>query len=63
MWAGLTTVWLVGVPLAYFFGFYFHWGVIGIRIGRGIGIVLSGSILFIRWYQKSRLQKLKTQNT
>ncbi|MBA2649737.1 MAG: MATE family efflux transporter [Legionella sp.] len=41
MWAGLISCWIVGLPLAIIFAFYFHFGAIGLRLGIMFGILFG----------------------
>ena len=46
--------WLIGIPMAYLFGFVFHWGLIGITINGIIGMAVGFVILHVRWRQQCR---------
>lgn len=54
MWAGLFVIWIIGIPLAYCFGFILHWGVVGISAGSAIGMLVGAVAVFIRWHIMSR---------
>ncbi len=43
--------WVVGIPLAYVFAFYFEWGVVGVATGFAIGIVIGALAIFARFHR------------
>jgi multidrug resistance protein, MATE family len=45
--------WIIGLPLGYCFTFVFGWGAIGIWIGLLIGLTLTASAMFVRFYRLS----------
>lgn len=47
----IIVLWVVSIPLAYFFGFILHGGAIGIRWGFAIGIILATCWLIMSWYK------------
>lgn len=49
MYCSLFVIWLIGMPLAYVLAFGFHYGVVGIYIGSGIGLVIGAMIMLQRW--------------
>ncbi len=49
MWVGLGGIWLVGIPLAYIFGFWLHQGVVGIVLGLAVGITVGFGVVWRRW--------------
>lgn len=52
MLVGILLIWLVSIPLAYLFGFHFHWGVIGLNVGNAIGYIIGALILLWRWHTR-----------
>jgi len=46
---GFTSMWFVALPLAWYFGIYLSWGLIGIYIGASIDEVLRGTSNILRW--------------
>jgi Na+-driven multidrug efflux pump len=42
-------IWGIGIPLAYLFGFVFHWGLIGIAAAHNVFSVAGAFILWKRW--------------
>jgi MATE family multidrug resistance protein len=48
---GTVSLWLVGIPMAYYFGFILHEGAQGVRWGFTVGVALSMLLLAISWYQ------------
>lgn len=58
MYAGLATIWLVGIPLGYFFAFHLHFGAPGISLGSGIGMLIGMLIVWMRWRHRSRAHQL-----
>ena len=53
MWVGLIVLYIIAIPLAYLFGFTFHWGVVGIRVACIVGFAFGAIILMRRWASKS----------
>ncbi len=53
MWVSLGVMWLICVPVGYLLGFTVGWGVVGIRIGGIVGIILGAHLLWRRWKKKS----------
>ncbi len=49
-----VSYWIICVPIAYLFGFIFHWGVVGVWIGLLIGLATSAVSLSIRFAVKSK---------
>ncbi len=54
MLAGLVSIWLVRMPLAYFFGLMLKQGIYGIVYSAIIGTAVGGLWLWWRWQKKSR---------
>ncbi len=48
-----VSYWIIGLPLGYCFTFIFDWGAIGIWIGLLIGLTLTASAMFVRFYRLS----------
>lgn len=48
-----VSYWIIGLPLGYCFTFVFSWGAIGIWIGLLIGLTLTASAMFVRFYRLS----------
>lgn len=42
-------IWLFSIPVAYIFGFQFHWGLVGIIIAYNLGMVFAGFQLYWVW--------------
>jgi MATE family multidrug resistance protein len=56
MYIGLLSIWLVRVPLAYFFAFTLHMGIIGLSLSSVIGMALGAYLLWRRWmWRKDKL--------
>jgi MATE family multidrug resistance protein len=49
MYVGLIVIWLIGIPLAYLFGFKVGWGAEGIMLSSLVAMLLGSAILFVRW--------------
>lgn len=56
MWVGLIVLWLVALPLGYVMGFWWHWGVIGIRLAIIVGFMLGAAVLWCRWRAKLKVE-------
>lgn len=41
MWTSLISCWILGLPLAIMFGFFFHFGAIGLRLGIMFGLLFG----------------------
>lgn len=54
MYVSIGITWLIGIPLAYIFGFIFHWGLIGITLSGIVSMVLATSAVYWRWQVKSQ---------
>jgi len=50
----ILLTWFVGIPLAYLFGFIFHWGLIGMTCSGILGMLISFVVLHLRWKQQCR---------
>ena len=50
MLVGVFGMWLCAVPLAYLFGIYWGWGLVGIWIAMAADEILRGLLLVYRWY-------------
>lgn len=50
----LFAYWVVGLPVAYIFGFIFEYNVVGIWIGLLLGLATSSILLSLRFHFKSR---------
>lgn len=50
MMVGLIVIWLIGIPLGYVMAFQWHWGVVGISLGSGIGVLLGAIVVLYRWH-------------
>lgn len=48
MWTSLISCWLLGLPLALMFGFFFHFGAIGLRLGIMLGLLFGCIYLMSR---------------
>ncbi len=60
MIALVLITWLVGLPLAYVFGFTFHWGLIGITVSGVMVMALNTTVLNLRWrYQCRKLRAIE----
>lgn len=53
MLVGLSTLWIVGIPLSYLFAFYLHWGIFGIAGGMLVSVFLGASAMLYRWHMLS----------
>ncbi len=54
MFISIGVIWIVGVPLSYFFAFTLALGIIGIPLGAIAGIIISTILLFWRWQIMTR---------
>ncbi len=52
MYLGLVIMWLIGLPLAYGFGFSLHGGVVGFALANLIAVILAAGLLIYRWHTK-----------
>ncbi len=51
----LTSItWIIGMPLAYVFGFTFNWGLVGLTSAGIIVMLLNTSVLHLRWRYQCR---------
>ena len=50
----MLLTWVLGIPLAYLFGFVFHWGLIGMTCSGIIGMLISFVVLYLRWKKQCR---------
>ena len=51
-----TAYWIIGLPVAYFFGFILHFGVQGIWIGLLTGLTASAVMLTLRFNRRSKFE-------
>lgn len=51
MWTGIVSCWLIGLPAALLFGFVFHEGAVGIRLGMLLGITFGCVNVMYRLYR------------
>lgn len=51
---GMLVIWLIGIPLSYFFGLVLHYGAPGIAFGSLVGMAIGAILIVQRWYIKSR---------
>lgn len=61
MQVGLFVMWGMVVPIGYCFAFYWHFGVIGFRLGGLIGLFCG--LVIIQWRWKHQLSRLKNEST
>jgi MATE family multidrug resistance protein len=54
MWIGVFALWSISIPCAYLLAFKLHWGIAGISVGMGIGM-LAGLIAILWRWQKLAL--------
>lgn len=47
--------WLVGLPFAYWAGFVWGWGGVGVWTGLAVGLAFVGALLVARWAVRDRL--------
>jgi MATE family multidrug resistance protein len=47
--------WLIGIPVAMIFGFYFKLGAVGVWIGLLVGLTTLGITLLSRFNKKSKV--------
>ncbi len=57
----VCSIWLIRMPLSYFFGFTMSWGVIGISISNIVAMLLGSIFLYYRWKQQLKHLTWKTQ--
>ncbi len=53
MLIGILSIWVVGMPLSYWFAFSLQWGAIGVIIGWTVGMALGAVMLHHRWKVKT----------
>ncbi len=60
MWNGIFSLWIIGIPAALIFGFSFHLGAQGIRMGILLGIFIGSMNLLYCFYtfNKNEVGKL-----
>jgi MATE family multidrug resistance protein len=46
--------WIIGLPIGYYLGFTYKYGVVGVWIGLSIGLATSASLLTLRFHIKSK---------
>ena len=51
-----TAYWIIGLPVAYFFGFILHFGVQGVWIGLLTGLTASAVMLTLRFNRRSKFE-------
>ncbi|HVV67456.1 MAG TPA: MATE family efflux transporter [Gammaproteobacteria bacterium] len=52
MYIGLASMWLIALPLSYFFAFILHWQALGVMIGWTVGVGAGALVLYWRWTKK-----------
>lgn len=55
MWTGLVSCWMIGIPLAILFAFFFHLNAIGLRMGMMLGILYGCIQLINRLIKMNRV--------
>lgn len=50
---------LIAMPVCYICGFILNWGITGIWIGYPVGLTLTGMMMCIRYYSKSKPSKVQ----
>lgn len=58
MWIAFISYIVVGLPLAYIFGFVLNWGVVGVFLAFSASLFLAGGLFTHQFYR--RLKQLKT---
>tara|TARA_R110000868_G_scaffold84822_4_gene238904 strand:+ start:143 stop:1495 length:1353 start_codon:yes stop_codon:yes gene_type:complete len=53
---GIISIWVLRVPLSYFFGFTLHGGVVGVAWGAVVGMIFGAGMLLWRWHAKAKAQ-------
>ena len=53
MIVGVCACWVVGIPMAYWFGFMMHWGAPGISLGFMMSIIVSALLVMHRLHKQS----------
>jgi len=46
--------WIIGIPVAYIFGFWFNLGAIGVWIGYSAGLTVIALLLLYRFHRKTK---------
>ncbi len=54
MLVGLTSTWILNVPLGYFFGIDLGYGLIGFTAGGVIAMIFGASVIYWRWLTKHK---------
>jgi multidrug resistance protein, MATE family len=54
MFVAILSLWIIRMPLAYLFGFKWHWGIIGIAWSGVVGVAIGALLLWLRWQKKLR---------
>lgn len=54
--------WIIGLPVGYFLGIYFNWGVNGVWCGLMVGLLSASIMLFIRFDRISRFREYEVKN-
>lgn len=55
MFIAILSLWIIRMPLAYLFGFYWHAGIVGIAWSEVIGTAVGAVLLWFRWHKKLQL--------
>lgn len=58
LWVTLIAYWVIAIPLGYYIGIYLKYGIFGIWIGLTSGLVITASVLTLRFY--TRLRQLQS---
>lgn len=54
LWVAIFAYWVIAIPLGYFIGIYLKYGIFGIWIGLTSGLVITASVLTLRFYARLR---------
>ena len=49
---GLLVMWCLVLPLGYVMAFVFDWGVVGLKFGGTVGLLIGAIVIYMRWQSR-----------